>query len=116
MVEKSWSSIIPDKIFWVGVGEARAEVTEMALRLGSKNATTALRRWILSAKPEDDRDAMKAAAACRDKDRRPRPPTFLPSCDWHHAPLGTSMAAHRTKYHCTSSSKDRIAYEARLGG
>ena len=30
-MEKSCSSIIPDKTFWVGVGEDRTEITEMAL-------------------------------------------------------------------------------------
>ena len=42
-VEKSWSLIIPGKTFWIGVGEARAELTEMALgrETCELNATTA---------------------------------------------------------------------------
>ena len=59
---------------------------------------------------------MKAAAACRDTEQRPRPPNFSPSCAWHYAPLGTSIAVHSVEPRWTSSSKDLRASGARLGG
>ena len=65
-VLNNWSSIFSDKVFW-GMGEARAESTVMVLRKGIPGSCIPLLRAEALPKPDDEREAMKAGAACWEK-------------------------------------------------